>query len=658
MRNDEYGLGVDVGDGAVSAAVCGVDGGAVPLPLGEGRVTAVVGDDERTALVPADGTARSPHLVARVGDPVPVYAGGRGVAAADLVADVVQRVRELAAAREGRPDSWTVVTVPPSWAGHRCAALARALAAAGVPRFSLVSSAVAAVSAHVAAGDLPAEPTAAVYDLGAGSLDTAVVGPTADDPLAHLAVPPAPLAWGGRDIDDVVLAHVVGCLGTPVGDAGALRAACATAKEALSTATAVRVDVDGVGDGPVRLTREELDEVLDEPVRRSVAVLAAAAAAAGLAPEDLDAVVLTGGGVRVPLVAEVLSGELGRPLVVGDDPALTPALGAAALAAEALAVDALAPDPTVAGTAAVEMPPVPPEVATAATEERQLALPPARGPRDRSRPASAPRAATRPPRRARRVGRGVVLTGLVLGLLLLGPAAAGLFDAVLAPAPSGGQAVAEADDGGVVARGSAAVGDSDSGAAVARGGDDAEAAAPRTSAGSPGSPARTSLAAALATAARTGPPSGSGSAEPDSERAAPGSTTAASGTTPRGSATATPGTPTAQTPGAPGTSSGPTTSAGTPPVPGQSTASQPPVSEPPASQPPASEPPASQPPASEPPASEPLASELPASEPPASQPPAEPQPQQPAAEQPTGEQPDSEAAPPPADTADAPAEPA
>lgn len=245
VRNGEYGLGIDVGDGAVTAAVCAVHGGAGALPVGQGRVTAAVGDDGRVGLVPADGTARSRPLVARVGDPVPVYTGGRAVPAAELVAAAVEQVRELAAERAGRPDAWTVVTVPPSWAGHRCAALAHALTAAGVPRFSLVSSAVAAVSAHVAAGDLPAEPTVAVYDLGAGTLDTAVVGPTADQPLAHLAVPPAPLPWGGRDVDDAVVAHVVDCLGTPGGDAAALRVACVRAKEALSGTTAVRV-----GDGP------------------------------------------------------------------------------------------------------------------------------------------------------------------------------------------------------------------------------------------------------------------------------------------------------------------------------------------------------------------------------------------------------------------------
>lgn len=637
MRNGEYGLGIDVGDGAVSAAVCTVDGQVCALPLAEGRVTAAVEDDGALALVPADGTARLRPLLARVGDGVPVYAGGRAVPAADLVATAVVRVRELAAEQAGRPDAWTVVTVPPSWAGHRCAVLAAALAEAGVPRFSLVSSAVAAVAAHVAAGDLPAEPTVAVYDLGAGALDTAVVGPTPDQPLAHLAGPPAPLPWGGRDVDDAVVAHVAGCLDTPAADPAELRAACVAAKEALSTATVVQVRTP---DGPVRLTREELDEVLAEPAQRSAAVLAATVAAAGLRAVDLDAVVLAGGGVRVPLVAEVLSGELGRPLVVGADPALTAALGAATLAAGALAAEeSVVPEPAVVAPAVAEPAVVVPIAAVpvgtdpAADDDRPApALPrprSARAGQDRTRPGSPPRPAGPAVRRGARLGRGAVVTGLALGLLTLGPAAAGLYDAVLAPPPAGQEAAA-ADDGDVVARGSAAVGDTSSARAA---GAPAAAAAPAA-----GSPARTSLAAAIATAARTGgaPAPGRGTSSPRST--APGSSSAAAG--PSRAA----GTPGALTPGA-GTSTatapapatgGPTapqTSAGPPPVVAEPSTPEQPLTTPGTSEPPAGETPVEQPappPATpetvEPAPVDPVPAPPPAEEPPAAEPTAEPAP--------------------------------
>ncbi|MFW3171504.1 Hsp70 family protein [Geodermatophilus sp. CPCC 206100] len=407
MRDGEYGLGIDIGDGTVSAAVCGTRPGgsaAEALPLGD----------------PGN------RAMARVGVPVPVYAGDVPVAAEDLVAAAVQRVREHAARDTGSPDAWTVVTVPPSWTAHRRDVLARALEAAGVPRFSLVSAAVAAVHHHVTTGDLPAEPTVAVYDLGAGTLDTAVVGPTAEEPLGHLAVPPAPLPWGGRDVDDLVLGLVRphATVGAPEG-ARALRAVCVEAKEALSTETAVPVDL---GQGSVRVTREELDELLDGPARASAAVLRAAIAAAGVDQERLDAVVLAGGGVRVPLVAEVLSGELGRPLVVGPDPRVTAALGAAALAAGAIAAEALAPIPA----GAVELP---------AGEPALLAVEgPVPVPRAGRRPrGGAGRPAPRPTGSARnaRLRRGAVVTGAFLGIVLLPPTLAGVLGVGGTAAPAG-----------------------------------------------------------------------------------------------------------------------------------------------------------------------------------------------------------------------------
>ena len=65
-----------------------------------------------------------------------------------------------------------------------------------------------------------------------------------------------------------------------------------------------------------------------------MAVVRTAITDAGLRPADLDGLVLAGGGVLVPVVAETLSAELGVPLLVDACPALTVACGAAELAAD------------------------------------------------------------------------------------------------------------------------------------------------------------------------------------------------------------------------------------------------------------------------------------------------------------------------------------
>jgi len=333
VPDDEYGVGVDVGDSTVAAAICptGADGGRLP---------------DRLAL----GGAPAGHVMAQVGS----TALPRTTSAARAVADEVVRLAGLAADRQGRPPGRLAVAVPPFWGPGRSAALSAALDEAGAPPFSLVSAAVAAWQAAVLAGQLPPDATALVVDLGAATVDCAVVGRGPDGLPGHRGFPPAPLRWGGRDVDDAVLAHVRRFLDVPAerdeafhARALALRAACTTAKEELSTQTAVDVPVDPAwGPGPIRLTREEFAELLADGIDGVVAAAEAALAAARTTSDRIDGLVLVGGGARTPVIAERLPVELGIPLVALDDPDLAPATGAAALAAAALLED----DATPAGT--------------------------------------------------------------------------------------------------------------------------------------------------------------------------------------------------------------------------------------------------------------------------------------------------------------------
>ncbi|RBY88693.1 Hsp70 family protein [Blastococcus sp. TF02A-26] len=427
MHIDEYGLGIDVGDGTISAATCRLEGGgagaAVPLALGRDGTTApaVLRPEEGGAVSYGHG-ARDPGGVPRVpsrlGRPTPVHAGERAVPPEDLLAGAVQAVRAVAAEREGRADAWTVVTVPPSWGPHRRATLARALDGAGVPRFTLVSTAVAAVQHHLALGELPAPATVAVHDVGSDRSDTAVVEVADDGSAAHRGTPPAPAPWGGRDLDDAVLAVVRDlAAGTPAD--GALRAACTAAREALSTATTASVPAGG-GDGAVRLTREDVDELVAGPAEAAAVALREAVEGAGLGPDDLAAVVLAGGVARTPMLAEVLSGASAAPLLVADAPELSSALGAARLAADAVAADAVAADAADAVAAgAVAVLPLP---------RRSPA--PGRGPRVPVRPTTPSRPATLspPPRAPRGTRRTAVVAGAVVALLALPPALASVFD--------------------------------------------------------------------------------------------------------------------------------------------------------------------------------------------------------------------------------------
>ncbi len=120
-----------------------------------------------------------------------------------------------------------------------------------------------------------------VYDLGGGTFDVCVLEKQ-DLGFAVLGSPDGLERFGGIDLDEAVLQHVLARL--PDGAAGQdpddpqvaahleqLRARCATAKEALSTEveTSIPVTLPGL-DTTVRLTRTELDGLLDSPLRATV----------------------------------------------------------------------------------------------------------------------------------------------------------------------------------------------------------------------------------------------------------------------------------------------------------------------------------------------------------------------------------------------------
>jgi len=348
-----YLFGIDVGTTRNAAATCRI--GAWPseceiVNLGD-RSSAVpsvlfVGDDggvlvgeaaERRATSEPDHVVR--EFKRRIGDPTPVLVSGRPWAPEDLAARLVQWVVERVTQREGGPATHLAVTHPASWGAHKKDLLGAALHRYGLPVAFLAEPQAAAL--HYAAAER-VEPgsTIAVYDFGGGTFDAAVVHKDAQG-FSLLGRPEGVERLGGIDLDELVFEHVVEGLpeafdGLDEDDpavlsaVAAVRRECTEAKEALSADTEVSIPVlTPVGQGSVRLHRSEFEAMIHPHVEETVSALHRAIASAGVGADQLTAVLLVGGSSRIPLVAQMVSEQLGRPVAVDADPKDAIARGAA-----------------------------------------------------------------------------------------------------------------------------------------------------------------------------------------------------------------------------------------------------------------------------------------------------------------------------------------
>jgi actin-like ATPase involved in cell morphogenesis len=354
-----YFLGVDLGTTYTAAAIRRGDrtditalsdrSPAIPsvLLLDEDGTLHVGDAANRRAIARPDRVAR--EFKRRFGDPAPLIVGGTPYGADLLTARLLRWVVDLVSGREGRPPEGMAVTHPANWGSYKLELLRQAVHHADLDRGTgclTITEPQAAATWYASCERVEPGTTVAVYDLGGGTFDAAVLRRTADG-FELLGSPEGIERLGGIDFDAAVFDHVVGTLGDAwdeldeddpavrVAVAG-LRRECVEAKEALSadTQASIPVVVPGIHTD-VRLTRSEFEAMIRPPLAETVGALRRAVRSAELEPEQVDKVLLVGGSSRIPLVAEVVGAALGRPIAVDAHPKNAVALGAAVAAAAA-----------------------------------------------------------------------------------------------------------------------------------------------------------------------------------------------------------------------------------------------------------------------------------------------------------------------------------
>ncbi|MFK8024698.1 MAG: Hsp70 family protein [Ilumatobacter sp.] len=406
-----YQVGIDLGTTFTAAAVhrdgrsqifgLGTQNASIPsVVLLREDNTELTGDAAvRRALSEPERVAR--EFKRRLGDTTPIIVGGAPYSAEQLMARLLTRTITDIAEREGGAPDHITVTHPANWGPYKIDLLQQAIRIAGIPadRTDLLTEPEAAAISYATQERVEPGEVVAVYDLGGGTFDAAVLRRT-DDGFDLIGRPEGIERMGGIDFDAAVFAHVNRALEgklqeldpeDPMVMSGVarLREECVEAKIALSSDTDATIPVLLPGlQTEVRITRSEFESLIRPSLSDSIAAMHRALESAGITAADVSKVLLVGGSSRIPLISQMVSSELGRPVAVDADPKHAIALGAAAYAGGALASSPGAAATTAAAAAAA---------ATAASAATSTPTPPAPATQATPAPAAQPEPPTATP---------------------------------------------------------------------------------------------------------------------------------------------------------------------------------------------------------------------------------------------------------------------
>ncbi|TBR06697.1 MAG: molecular chaperone DnaK, partial [Lysobacter sp.] len=270
---------------------------------------------------------------------------GRRMAAQQISAEVLAKMKKTAEAYLGETVTEAVITVPAYFNDSQRQATKDAGRIAGLDVRRIINEPTAAALAY-GLDKSGADRKVAVYDLGGGTFDVSIIEMAEVDGEKQFEVlaTNGDTFLGGEDFDKRVIDYLVEEFQKDQGidlrrDPLALQRlkdAAERAKIELSTAQQTEVNLPYVtadASGPkhlnIKLTRAKLEALVDDLVRKTIEPCRVALNDAGLRASDITEVILVGGQTRMPKVQAAVAEFFGKEPRKDINPDEAVAIGAA-----------------------------------------------------------------------------------------------------------------------------------------------------------------------------------------------------------------------------------------------------------------------------------------------------------------------------------------
>lgn len=289
-----------------------------------------------------DEAHRLPYkLVEGENDTPRVDIDGRHYTPQEISAIILQKMKKTAEDYLGAEVTDAVITVPAYFSDAQRQATKEAGEIAGLKVQRIVNEPTAAALAY-GLDKSHKDMKIAVFDLGGGTFDISIL--ELGDGVFEVLSTNGDTHLGGDDFDHVIIDWLAEEFKNDEGvdlrkDPMALqrlKEAAEKAKIELSSSTSTEINlpyimpVDGVPKHLVRtLSRAKFEQLSDRYIQACRGPVAQALKDAGLAPSNVDEVILVGGSTRIPAVQEMVAKIFGREPSKGVNPDEVVALGAA-----------------------------------------------------------------------------------------------------------------------------------------------------------------------------------------------------------------------------------------------------------------------------------------------------------------------------------------